>query len=496
MKRKFSAIMLSAVLAATMLTGCGDSVETGRNAEISDSTEITETEDESNTETESMVGDSETESERSSQEERDKEPEIVQTLDLDTCGTLVNLLEATAASVYGNSVYSPGSVVINKAGAQEWINQLYQGSWENICDILCDLCSIGEWCGHVSSIPYIDEIMSQPEALETLNQLYEGYQWVLNAEQMEYLAYSITGNTWKMQDLDSVLASKAANTLTETERYEDKVLLYFVAIGDGNKLILENMATEYIGAGSWKVTADGFGLNTMLGTDKTVKIAEFTFTVTYNADSCFDGYSITGIEVTPIDNSGWAQAYLDQMDNEPQQEITEYDLIYLDDDDIPELVLGRGCWISMYTWRNGRIYALTDSGDGWSYGTWGNLGYSYVPYTGIVSHDGSYYGEIYYEFYEKLNSDREWQKILEYKTYTFVDANGNDQWDEGEETAYESGDYTRYVWDPAADSYRQITAEEPDTVYDDLGLSGKEWIYIEGRLSEYDMRYVLEGFIK
>lgn len=493
MKRKFSVIMLSAMLAATMFTGCGDSVETGRNAGISDSMKIAETKDESNTEKESMVGDSETETERSSQEERDKEPEIVQTLDLDTCGNLVSLMKATAASVYGNSLRSVGSVVINATDAQEWINQLYQGSWENIGDILCDLYGMDSQNDHASNIPYINEILNQPEVIEIIKQLYYDSGWIFNKEQMEHLAYSITGSTWEMQDMDSILGANASNALIEAERFEDKVAVCFFADGDNNKLSLENMALERIDSVNWKVTADGFASGIWLSS---TKIAEFTFTVTYNADSCFDGYSITGIEVTPIDNSGWALAYLDQMDKAEQQETLKYDLIYLDADDIPELVLGRDSWISMYTWRNGRIYALTDSGYGWSYNTWGNFGYSYVPYTGIITYDGSYYGEIYYVFYEKLNSDREWQKILEYKTYMFVDANGNDQWDEGEETMYESGDYTRYVWDPASDSYRQITAEEPDTAYDDLGLSGKEWIYIEGRLNSYDMRYVLEGFIR
>lgn len=443
MKKKILAVMLSAVMAVTMLVGCGDSVETGGNAETNDSMEITETEDENNTETEVKADDSETETEHNSQEETDEEDEIIQTLDLEMCGNLVSLLEATAASMYGNSVNSPVSLVINSANAQEWITQLYQGSWANIGDILCDLCSMGEWSNHTPDIAYIDEIMNQPETVEILNRLYDGYEWVFNEEQLEYLAYSITGDTWEMQNLDSISDSKASNTLTETERYEDKVLLYFAAIGDGNKIVLDSMEAERIDAVNWKVTADGFAYGLWLSP---TKIAEFAFTVTYNADSCFDGYSITGIEVTPIDNSGWAQAYLDRMDEEAQQEMLEYDLIYLDNDNVPELVGGQnGYWVSVYTWHDGQIYEVMNRG----YNSGGNFGYSYIPYTGFVTYEeAEFAGEIRYNIYEKLNENYELEQVLN-------------------QEAYEA-----------------------------LGLSGKEWIFIEGRLNSYDMRSVLEGFIR
>lgn len=55
----------------------------------------------------------------------------------------------------------------------------------------------------------------------------------------------------------------------------------------------------------------------------------------------------------------------------------KYNLIYFDEDDIPELVVGvSGYWMSMFTYDAGQVYCLMNE---WGYGAFGNAGYEYVP---------------------------------------------------------------------------------------------------------------------
>ena len=55
----------------------------------------------------------------------------------------------------------------------------------------------------------------------------------------------------------------------------------------------------------------------------------------------------------------------------------EYNLIYFDEDDTPELVAGvSGYWMSMFTYDEGQVYCLMND---WGYGAFGNTGYAYVP---------------------------------------------------------------------------------------------------------------------
>ena len=55
----------------------------------------------------------------------------------------------------------------------------------------------------------------------------------------------------------------------------------------------------------------------------------------------------------------------------------KYDLIYFDEDDIPELAAGvNDYWVSLFTYDKGMVYCLMNA---WAYGTWANAGYEYVP---------------------------------------------------------------------------------------------------------------------
>ena len=87
--------------------------------------------------------------------------------------------------------------------------------------------------------------------------------------------------------------------------------------------------------------------------------------------------------VSSGEESGWQQAYLAKAEEiETEYGFSmEYDLIYLDGDDIPELVAGpTGYWFILYTWKDGKVYELIDYAP---YGTHGRI-YCYEPYQGII----------------------------------------------------------------------------------------------------------------
>ncbi len=119
----------------------------------------------------------------------------------------------------------------------------------------------------------------------------------------------------------------------------------------------------------------------------------------------------------------------------PYQAYT-YDLIYFDNDDIPELVAGLdGYWVSMYTFdkNDGKVYQVIDR---WGYGVMGNPGYEYLPKKNfLLNYNSDFAGAIRYIFCGKMKN----HKILsrypkEIKQMNFTDKNHNGVPDEGEET--------------------------------------------------------------
>lgn len=113
----------------------------------------------------------------------------------------------------------------------------------------------------------------------------------------------------------------------------------------------------------------------------------------------------------------------------------EYNLIYFDDDDIPELVSGvRGYYISLYTFQDGRIYTLMDCE---AYGAGGNPGYQYVPGKNSRRHyNTGYAGLILSTTYASISDQHTMDENVEIITYNFDDANGNGIPDESEEASY------------------------------------------------------------
>lgn len=80
----------------------------------------------------------------------------------------------------------------------------------------------------------------------------------------------------------------------------------------------------------------------------------------------------------------WKQAYIDLIEGLEEEygaSTVKYDLIYLDKDNIPELVADTSGGISIYAYDNGQLYTLAD---GLVYGVMGHNGYQYIERGNIV----------------------------------------------------------------------------------------------------------------
>lgn len=110
----------------------------------------------------------------------------------------------------------------------------------------------------------------------------------------------------------------------------------------------------------------------------------------------------------------------------------DYNLIYFDEDDIPELVAGlNGYYMSMYTYKDGTIYQLMDE---WDYGISGNHGYEYAPKkNNLRNYQTGYAGAILYTTYATVNEEFSMVTIAEFKLVNFDDVNGNGMLDANEE---------------------------------------------------------------
>ena len=149
----------------------------------------------------------------------------------------------------------------------------------------------------------------------------------------------------------------------------------------------------------------------------------------------------------------------------------EYDLIYVNDDEIPELVAGlTDYYVSLYTYDNdsGKVYTLMDT---WGYGAMGNVGYEYVPrMNSLRNYNTDFAGAIGYTTYMTVSQQYVIDVVVQIKTYNYDDVNGNGMPDQSEE--YSMGYYSvSYIDD------REITDEEAASY--DLG----EYEYIIGKMS-------------
>lgn len=108
-----------------------------------------------------------------------------------------------------------------------------------------------------------------------------------------------------------------------------------------------------------------------------------------------------------------------------------YDLIYFNDDDIPELVVDTaGYFLSLYTYADGRVYPLIDQ---WGYGAMGNAGYTYSPRKNSMRNDNAdFAGAIVYTTYMTMGKDYTLDEVVQITSYYFDDVNGNGMPDDEE----------------------------------------------------------------
>lgn len=103
------------------------------------------------------------------------------------------------------------------------------------------------------------------------------------------------------------------------------------------------------------------------------------------------------------DTFAYAKAYIDAIrayENAHSNFTCKYGLIYVDNDEIPELVAGDGeAIVSLYTYANGKVQTLFED---WAFGVGGNAGYMYLERGNVVSNIVSKMAEdtTYYKYWK------------------------------------------------------------------------------------------------
>lgn len=163
-----------------------------------------------------------------------------------------------------------------------------------------------------------------------------------------------------------------------------------------------------------------------------------------------------------LNNDNWAQAYLsviDELREDWNLDRMDFGLIYVNDDDIPELVFGpEGYWVSVYTWQDGQVYTVMDQE---AYGTWGRE-YTYIPFKNAIKEwcysyfdydDNGFTRRFYDVFYQMAETTYELEFVYGLIMEDFV----KDDVDESEE-------YILYYVEPDW-TEREITEEEYDAYF-------------------------------
>ena len=130
-----------------------------------------------------------------------------------------------------------------------------------------------------------------------------------------------------------------------------------------------------------------------------------------------DSSSESENETVSQEASDYKTAYIEMAESLDDGEC-KFNLIYFDDDDIPELVAGSdGYYTSLYTYSEGKVYPLMEH---WSYGAMGNTGYEYVPRkNNLRNRNSDYAGLIVYTTYMEIGKNHTLDTIAEIETFNF-----------------------------------------------------------------------------
>ena len=226
----------------------------------------------------------------------------------------------------------------------------------------------GRECPAAQCFDYVWE--NRPENFgELYSQVYA--ESFLTEQQAEYLIYSVCG---RQIDFDfSVYSTWIAPYIG-----------FGGAAGDITWDELDRFSVERVDANTWKVRANDVYFCEW---EPSRIVSRVCFTVVKNPDSYFDGYSLTGFEVEEEANvSGWAKVYYDYLITGEVTEfydgadIHDYNLIYVDDDLIPEIYVAEG----------DLLLFLSNGKGAQKYFYW--YGGEYIPYTGLLKDHGAYGG--------------------------------------------------------------------------------------------------------
>lgn len=228
------------------------------------------------------------------------------------------MISAYEAAYFGNEWFS------TYGSAEEYVNAFVNGEKEAVASALIDPWELRE--------------LAEYEGTDGENVGDKFYSYT--PEQMKYILYSLFG-----RQMEPAWLSNGENTN-----------IYFS--GDVPLVRMRGYNTEYLGSNTWKISVEGCSPDY-----PDSKMCDAVFTVTRNPDSCFDGYSITGVEVIPTDNSGWAQAYYNYLMGgymDPDfDEWGEFGLYYINEDNIPELVAIEPGLQTILTILNGQVVDLS-----------------------------------------------------------------------------------------------------------------------------------------
>lgn len=166
---------------------------------------------------------------------------------------------------------------------------------------------------------------------------------------------------------------------------------------------------------------------------------------------------------------------------EPLDKNFLYDLIYVDEDEIPELVSGRtGYHVNLYTYQDGTLYMPMDH---WGYGAMGNAGYEYAPgKNSLRNYNADQAGAIMNTYYMRIDEQHAIEMPVWIETYNFVDSNGNGWLDEDE--TYGEGAGAVYI------NGERASEEEIEAVYAAYDM-GDTYQYIVGRMTAAEVRRAL-----
>ncbi len=181
-----------------------------------------------------------------------------------------------------------------------------------------------------------------------------------------------------------------------------------------------------------------------------------------------------------INTDDWIGAYIDVIVDfdatDMEYNELKFDFVYLDDDDIPELVVDEwGNWVGVYTYIDGQVHKILDD----EYGPY-TVHYDYSPKTGILyMYYYSTLGKIDCISYYKLNGEYAMEEVYIVETHYYEDQNGNLLWDDGE------GFDTPEIWYDG----RQISQEE----YNALPYSNYIFEEINGKMTALEAIEALQG---